>query len=641
MPAIRGILGGESESVRRLEALGRPSWGMTSEYVDDGLGVVLESHESRGTSQPRAVEGESGLLWVLGEIYGHFGPNGYRPRPDGTSSVAYATRLYDRFGPQFVDRLNGQFVLLIYDRVDQTVSLATDRLGSQAVFLAGTDDGHVFSTQIQEIPLHPSVEPDFVDEYLFEYLVFRRVFGTRTPLRGVEKVPPATVLTVDLVDGTRESRRYWEPRFEPRSESFEWFVDRFVETFETVLSEWIDPGREYGVLLSGGSDSRLVLAGLEGEATAYHLSDWSNTEATRSQESARTVGARFEPLIRDSTYYQALLDQNAPLSNFDGYFFQGYAMPFAQKIQREVDALLSGLYADTLFKRQPLPQRQLPLGPLGSATLPIGNRIESVDELLDWWFADAPGTLPEPPAYLDVDGDMRSILERNIGRTEDGIVHHGVRYNSMRDLVVSHLYYPLSNDTELIFTNSLRQIRPYRTPFLDARLVDLHLQYPLTYRLRRNIIHRAVERLESDLAAIPHANTGVPLSRHSLVHILSKNVDALAAKFARGTETDPEYLTQGSWRDRSEFIRCNDFVPAALADGDDLLTALPQLDRVGALDTLEEHLSGGDNTAVLYTLLTLLNMPIVGQMVDPQTPAPPRPAEPVLDPRGRSERRVH
>ncbi len=271
--------------------------------------------------------------------------------------------------------VNGQFAGVVYDRADRTVSLLTDRLGSVPLFHTRVDDTLLCSTDIQTLAGFPGVEPEFDRDYLAEYLAFKRSFGVKTPLSGVEKLPPASVTTIDLDGSNEESRRYWRPEFTPRDEPFEYFVEEFVSRFRRIIDEWVREDRTYGVLLSGGSDSRLIMAAMDQPVVGFHMNDWRNREAKIADRIADAAGNELLFLPRTDDYRRRSLERNPSLSNFDGWYKQGYPMGFAEEITGTVDTLISGLYADTLFKGHQIPSPKLSLGPLGNVTLPVEDPI--------------------------------------------------------------------------------------------------------------------------------------------------------------------------------------------------------------------------------------------------------------------------
>jgi asparagine synthase (glutamine-hydrolysing) len=582
----------------------------TGSFADETVAVSAGFHSALADEQPVETATNDAMVWVLGEVYGFERNGAYQPRPAGIDTPTYCANLYESYGIDFVRGLNGDFAGIIYDRKERTVFLLTDRLGSYPIFRTRADDTLLCSTDIQALARFPGVEPEFDRDYLVEFLALKRSFGVTTPLSGIERLPPATVTAVDLDGFSTTSRRYWWPRHTPKNESFEYFVEEFVERFRRVLSEWVRDDRKYGLLLSGGSDSRLIMAAMDRPVVGFHMNDWPNREARVAKGVATAAGNEFRLLHRNEEYRRRSLAENPALSNFDGWYKQGYATAFADEITGSADTLISGLYADTLFKGHSISSPKLSLGSLGTVTLPFETPVRTVDEFIE-------RLAPEAPEYLVGEVDLESILRENISVTADGeIDHHGVRYPSIRELVLCSDYYPLSNDTEHIYTNSLRQLGPYRTPFLDNRLIDLHLSMPVKYQLRRNIIHRAIERLDSRLAEVPHSESGVPTNRSFPVEYLGKHLNALRWKHFEAETPPKPWCTHGPWTDDEEFVRGSGFVRDALAENRDTIDSHPFLDWDGVRRSYRDHLDGEDNTVELYTLLTLLEMPVTKRLCD-------------------------
>lgn len=600
----------------------------TRSYDDGRVAVHGTFHAGVNDDQPKSSPDEDALVWIFGEVYGHGDPQdaGYSPRPAGVDSASYCAELYAEHDAEFVSELNGDFVGVVYDRTAETVFLFTDRLGSVPLFYSRLDGGRmVFSTSVQAVAAHPDVETSFELEYLHEYLVFKRSFGVKTPLTGIERHPPGSVTAVDLETETWRTTTYWRPRYEPEDRPFEYFVDEFVRRFRQIFDEWIADDRSYGVLLSGGSDSRLCLAGVaeRGDVTAFHMAGWMSREARTAERSALVSDAEFRWLRRDADYQRTALDRNAPIANFNGWFSQGYATGFDTEIGTEVDALVSGMYADSLFKGHTLPSPHVNLGRLGKFELPLETSVESIDEYVDWLVEGASDE-------LDLPTDLRSVLSDNIVRDGDGIDHHGIHYDSLQDLIQCGKWYPLTNDDDMIFRNSLRHLRPYRTPYLDRRLVELSLRMPRRYQLRRNVINRALARIDAELANVPHAHSGVPPARPFPIEFLGKVAHAFWRKHVTAEEPPQPHLSNGPWVDDSELLRTHDFGKQRLEANEPVVRALPFLEWDNVMDCYRRHADGENRIVELYGLLTLLEMPIVRELAIGEEP----PTSAALEPDG-------
>jgi asparagine synthase (glutamine-hydrolysing) len=590
-----------------------------TQYATDSMALLTAPSVHRSSSKTTETDLPV-RCWVLGDVYGYdpsaidgSGASGrsgaYEPRPADTDPARYCAALYDRHGLEFLRGLNGNFTLVIHDPVGDRLHLCTDRFGTVPLYWARPDaETVVLSANIQLVPAHPEVDTAFDPGYLHEYLAFRRTFGVTTPFEGIEKLEPGTVTTISLADGELTTEQYWRPQHRPREESFEWFVDEFATRFQTIVDEWTRDDREYGVLLSGGSDSRLVLAALD-DAVGFHMNDWMNREARTAERVAFEADAEFELLERGAQYRIDALERNRWASSFNGWFTQPYTSGFETRITERVDGLLSGLYADSLFGGFSIPSPRVSLGPLGSVRAPVERPVDSLDDYIDLLLEEAHDGLEMPT-------DLRSVLEANIYRDGDQIVHHGVTYDSLDELVYFGDCYPLSNDDDLRFHTHLRRACPSRSPFLDNRLLDLSLSMPVRYRLRRDLVNRAVDRLDPDLASIPHASTGVALSRPFPVAYAAEHVRECWDKHVVKRTPPEPYLTDGPWLDDAELLRADAFALDALEANAAAADALPGPDADAIRDLYAAHCDGANHVVELYTLLTVLTMPVTAHVLD-------------------------
>ena len=605
-----GELGGLRDGLRHT---GEES---VSEYTDERCSVCVVTHDGEATDQPATAADGDVLVWVWGDLFGRDDGERYARRfelaPHETDA-GYCAALYDRYGTDFLAGLNGEFAGCLYDRSAGTVDVFTDRTGLRPVYRTRTATGEVVvSTELQAIPTHPTVETGFAVEYVYEYLASRRAFGVRTPLRGVERLPPGSFVTVDLDTRGTDTTRYWYPQYEPVDRPFKECVAEFTDLFVDVLDERVRSDRDYGVLLSGGADSRLIVAALDElgeEPIAFHMNEWMNSEARIAERVARTTGTEFRFLRRDADYQARALERNAELTEFISWFDQAHANGFADELREEVDVVLGGWYsAEAVGNFSDFPTRSVRTG-LGLLHLPVREPIETVEEYRDV----LDGGLP---AYLETPPTLREILAANLSSDGTGIDHHGVRYESMEDLVVFSELYPATNDSDHLNYRGTSQVIPHWTPFLDARMVEFTRRYPHAYRLRRRIVNQAVKRLDPALADIPYANTGVPLGYPFPAHYVADRLQQFRRRNlpSSARSTPAPHYSHGSWPDNTELLRHQPLVEDTLERRADLIRRLPFLDREGIDECYREHLDGKNRTEELFTLLTFLEMPVTERL---------------------------
>jgi len=586
--------------------------------VHDKRNVVVTavSHPATAEPQPVTVESTGELLWMWGTVYGYREPDGaYRSKSEEAPSltdVEYCAQLYERYGREFIVGLNGSFVGVLFDGGSNSLQFFTDRLGSRPIHYTTTGEGVVFSTQIQGLAAFLEGRLSFDAELVCEYLSFERSLGLKTPIEGVERAHPGAITRIELDDRSVDVDVKWRPVHEPLDRSFRYFADTFADIFQSAASERYDPGRETGVLLSGGSDSRLIMGALPDRGvTGYHINDWKNHEAEIAERVADVSGKSFAFLERDRGHYERSLEFGSKISNYTSWFQHGHAGGLADKLREECDTLVTGHYSDTLFKHNYLPYGGL-LVPGTTIELPlyVEQEVETVDDLVTQYL----GTkfhnrkhLRAPPGYLR-SGDLRTILENNIDGTGGKVDHHGVVHESPYDAGLFSESYPLTNTAGRLFFDVMLQTAPYRNPFLDVRLIELMTKLPVKYRLRKNIINAATARVQPKLAELPHPTTNIALKYPFALQYLALQVNWLRNRLTDHAKPIP-YYTQGSWPDWDELVRHRDFVKPVLEEHSALLDAIEWIDTGKLWDDYDRHMVGEDRFDELSAMVSFISNP--------------------------------
>jgi len=237
---------------------------------------------SERAAQP-LVDAELGLTIAFnGCIYNHHELRrelesvGYRFFSTGDTEVL--GKAYHRWGDAFVEHLHGMFALCIVERDSGRLVLARDRLGIKPLYLADVGDRLRFASTLPALVAGGGVDTGIDPVALHHYLTFHSVVpAPRTILRGVRKLPPATLLAVEP-DGRRHETRYWQLPAVRRPEHASWsahdWQEALLAALRTAVERRLVADVPVGCLLSGGLDSSLIV-GLLAEAGASSLLTFS------------------------------------------------------------------------------------------------------------------------------------------------------------------------------------------------------------------------------------------------------------------------------------------------------------------------------------------------------------------------------
>ena len=319
-------------------------------------------------AQQPMVDPELGLGVVFnGAIYNHhelreeLQGRGYRFFSRGDTEVLL--KAYHAWGLDFVQRLNGMFAFALWERDSGRVVLGRDRLGIKPLYLAA-GPGHLrFASTLPALLAAGAVDSRIDPVALHHYLSFHAVVpAPYTILRGVRKLPPATLLVVER-DGTRAERQFWNLEFSRSAEDEarppqEWRAMLLAALRRAVFRRLV-ADQPVGALLSGGLDSSLIVA-LMVEAGVEHLRTYSvgfeaaggepGDEFQYSDLVARRFATEHERIFADSaTLIGALPDaiqaMSEPMVSHDcvGFYL------LSRAVSRHSKVVQSGQGADEVF----------------------------------------------------------------------------------------------------------------------------------------------------------------------------------------------------------------------------------------------------------------------------------------------------
>jgi asparagine synthase (glutamine-hydrolysing) len=181
-----------------------------------------------------------------------------------TSDTEVIAKAHATWGDACVERFLGMFAFALAETATGRLVLARDRLGIKPLYLADVDGALRFGSTLPGLVAGGGVDTSVDPVALHHYLSWHGVVPPPlTMLRGVRKLAPATLLTVEP-DGTRAERRWWSAPHERREEHAGWeerdWQDALLEALRVAVDRRMVADVPVGVLLSGGLDSSLIVA---------------------------------------------------------------------------------------------------------------------------------------------------------------------------------------------------------------------------------------------------------------------------------------------------------------------------------------------------------------------------------------------
>ncbi|MDA2893134.1 N-acetylglutaminylglutamine amidotransferase [Mycolicibacterium sp. BiH015] len=218
----------------------------------------------------------NGCIYNYEQLRDELSGHGYRFFSHSDTEVLL--KGYHHWGDRFVDHLKGMFAFAIVEHESGRVLLGRDRLGIKPLYLTQTPDRIRFASSLPALLAGGDVDTRIDPIALHHYMTFHSVVPSpRTILRGVSKLPPASLMTIEP-DGRVATTTYWEPDFTRRADRADWsekdWEDAVLESLRTAVKRRLVADVPVGCLLSGGVDSSLIV-GLLAEAGQHGLATFS------------------------------------------------------------------------------------------------------------------------------------------------------------------------------------------------------------------------------------------------------------------------------------------------------------------------------------------------------------------------------
>ncbi|EAR07957.1 asparagine synthase (glutamine-hydrolyzing) [Reinekea blandensis] len=167
-------------------------------------------------------------------------------------------RAYLEYGQSFVQHLNGQFAIVIWDPREQQLLLVRDRVGICPLFYSDTRDGILFGSEVK------AIIPAMMDSPRLNLAVLDEIFTCWTPLgsetvfANIQTVQPGEMIC--LSHGRRQHWKYWSFDYSPQKNAMsetEWAASLHEELTDAVRIR-LRSDVPVGAYLSGGLDSSII-----------------------------------------------------------------------------------------------------------------------------------------------------------------------------------------------------------------------------------------------------------------------------------------------------------------------------------------------------------------------------------------------
>ncbi len=301
--------------------------------------------------------GDKYTLIFNGQIYNHqeirrqFNINGQT-----SSDTETILLLYERFGTDFLQHLDGMFALAIHDKVKNCVFVARDRAGKKPLYYYKDELRLVFTSELN--CLKELLPLEMEENNFYHYLRLGSFYRNLTPYKNVTELKAGSFLVVDCNSlEIKETRWFNINHFYSKDspDNFEECIRKTTDYLHSAVKRRLESSDlEVGCFLSGGIDSGLVTA-MASEYTSKLKTFTVSFEGEYDEAPlAKLVAQKYNT---DHTEINISFDDLTSeieqiLCNYGEPFFDSSAIPsyyVSREAKKHVTVVLNGDGADELF----------------------------------------------------------------------------------------------------------------------------------------------------------------------------------------------------------------------------------------------------------------------------------------------------
>jgi asparagine synthase (glutamine-hydrolysing) len=258
--------------------------------------------------------------WVLsynGEIYNHLNirdillETGLVANWKGTSDTETLISALQAWGPsKTLETINGMFAFALWDKKEETLYLARDRVGEKPLYYGRVNNIFFFTSDLKALELHPEWKGVVDRSALTKYMRYGYVPAPFSIYKDIKKLLPGHFIKVTKYGNEiSEPIQYWSPKKIINNSKKKYFfsINEIERDLDLLIKDSVRKRMiadvPVGAFLSGGVDSSLIVAQMQSlsknkiKTFCIGNIDQKFNEAQYASEIAKYIGTDHHELI--------------------------------------------------------------------------------------------------------------------------------------------------------------------------------------------------------------------------------------------------------------------------------------------------------------------------------------------------------
>jgi len=455
-------------------------------------------------------------------------------------------RLLKSDGYEAVQRLNGAYVIHIFEPVHDRYTMITDEGGAYPCFGPVEKGQFVFSSHPDILAKAISAADDWDISSLAGFVSTGQVPHPFSYYRGIMGLERGTRYSLDLTGGGNPVlswKHFARKHFQiAPAEDVGDLADQLISAVSRVSQQVTDPilGKTF-VTISGGLDCRLLVSHANRHENLHGVSirgSSRNSEFRIAESIVKAADIELIPLVRKFDHYADNAEQGIRISGGMGNIWTNHFLGFREKLRESgCDNLVTGDLFDYLFKSLALDVKE-------SAIL---RREKLTGFQRDNYL----------PYFRPTEKYCKPLEERFNSMFPDALTSD---HSEVARLRISALRtFPLSRTGTDIHRQVAHRVFGWYAPAVFRDLLEIYWRTPLKARIGKLLFGQVIlKSVLPGMSGIPDSNTGLPVDASKALVTLFRYRIAYRRHLERNSNkigTDDSWVNWPFYLRNSQVIR--------------------------------------------------------------------------------------
>ncbi|MRI34321.1 asparagine synthase (glutamine-hydrolyzing) [Endozoicomonas sp. OPT23] len=265
--------------------------------------------------QPMLSKSGRYVISFNGEIYNHLelrdelNNDGIKPAWRGHSDTETLLAAIEQWGLlKALQKAIGMFAIALWDNEKNKLFLARDRFGEKPLYYGWTGGVFLFGSELKALRAYTSFNADIDRNSLALFLRYSYIPAPYSIYKGISKLLPGTVLSLDRHTKDISISKYWDPKIiaeesvnnTVEEQAPETVIDDLEVLLKSAIKQQMMADVPLGAFLSGGVDSSLIVSLMQAQSDkpiktfSIGFHDKEYNEAEHALAVARHLGTEHQ-----------------------------------------------------------------------------------------------------------------------------------------------------------------------------------------------------------------------------------------------------------------------------------------------------------------------------------------------------------